>query len=69
MTNHPNRSRKFFLTDSFGRSYFEGRTFSRSAALDAAREIEASERLYGVFLCPVEPDTGIEDEEIYAAAT
>ncbi len=52
MTNHPNRNRRFFLVDSYGRSYFEGRTFSRSAALEAARQIDESERPYGVFLAP-----------------
>lgn len=40
-----------YLTDSFGRSYDEGRTYeTRDAALSAARQISEDDRPYGVWI-------------------
>ncbi len=65
MNNHPNRGRTnhqvtdFILTDAHGRSYFEGQTFTREAALAAVKQI--TEFPYGIYLCPTEADTGVAD--------
>ncbi len=55
---------KYILTDSFGRSYFEGRTFTREEAIIEARQI--SERPHGVWL--VEADSDDAGEELFPAA-
>lgn len=58
----------FILTDANGQNYFEGRTFDRETALEIAKTISANERPYGVFLCPSEEGTGIEDEQLTLTA-
>jgi len=63
MTNHPNRAIRYDLTDAYGRSYFEGRSFSRDAALAAAKEISEESRPFGIYLIP---ETGGKGDELFA---
>lgn len=49
----------FILTDANGQSYFEGRTFTREAAIAAVKHIDDFRQ--GIYLCPADADTGIAD--------
>ena len=54
---------QYFLTDSFGRSYFEGRSFSHDEAMTEAKSLQNEP--HGVWIVP--DQDGEAGEEIFPA--